>query len=222
MFKILLAVLFSVNVYAAKEPKTKVAIIDTGFTPMMFSSAWEKICKTGHYDYSKDTPTVGMDVILHGSLVALIITDEAPDEDYCLQIYKVMGGKATYVDVARAINKAVDNGAKVINLSLTVNVYTAAMHKAVIRATRLGVKIFAAAGNAGQNLNEYCNVFPQCLKRINNNLILVGAANKHGELERYSNYGVKVAVYNWGDIGQARGTSFAAPRALAQYLTEAK
>ena len=96
-------------------------------------------------------------------------------------------------DEAAGINAAVDAGAQVINLSVTVgpNVVSQllpsnALVQAIDRAAKAGVVVVAAAGNDG---------VPLCAQPVLVGKILcVGAVNRAGTRATYSNYAVRVDI----------------------------
>ncbi len=206
----------------AKAEPYKVAIIDTGFMPVPFDSSMRKLCKTGHYDFAERKPEVGLDTYIHGTYVTYLVNNEAKTENICFLIYKVFGGKSQEIDVVNAMKKAHKAGAKAINMSLSTGLHNHKLDKTTRSLAKKGVKIFLAAGNENNNMNNYCPRYPQCLNHVNENIVIVGAMDAFGARESYSNYGLKVDVYDWGTIGNARGTSFAAPRALGRYIKTLK
>jgi serine protease len=96
---------------------------------------------------------------------------------------KVLGADAsgTYEAIAGGIRYAADQGAQIINLSLTGTAPAAILQDAVQYATDRGCLIVAAAGNEGQNSIGYPARYPQCLS--------VGATRFDGQLAAYSNRG---------------------------------
>jgi len=203
---------------AKARPMYRIAVIDTGFTPLPFDKTGTKLCKDGHYDYSTKRDKVGLDEIAHGSYVTYLINETAETKNICFMIYKVFGSEAAITDLGKAIDRARLYGAKAINMSVNMQGFEHAVHLAYKKATQSGIKIFTAAGNSNKNLNNYCNEYPPCYNDIQKNSYIVGATDKFHQRERYSNYGIKVAVYDWGNIKEAHGTSFAAPRALGRYI----
>jgi len=219
--KISLLILTLMLTIPAFAKRTRVAVIDTGFSGLYGSkAALTQLCKTGHHDFSTKEDIVGFDRSGHGSYVATIIAKETVHKKYCMMILKVFGVRDGRYTVSSAVKKAVKNGADIINLSLELLNYSEYDKKVFTWATKRGVKIFVAAGNKGQNINKFCNAYPTCYK-LNDNLIRVGALNVYGNLAKYSNYGIRIAVYKFGEYNsRTLGTSFAAPRAVADYLNE--
>jgi minor extracellular serine protease Vpr len=87
----------------------------------------------------------------HGTHVAGTILDVAPEVD--LYAYRVLGpyGSGTTADVIAGIERAVSDGADVINLSLgsDVNQSYSADSIAIDNAVKSGVNVVVAAGNSG-------------------------------------------------------------------------
>ncbi len=137
-------------------------------------------------------------------------------------------------DVANSIRYAVDNGAKVINMSFgkSYSWNKKAVDEAVKYAASKDVLLVHAAGNDGKN-NDTSDNFPNDTyeksgmfkSKQAKNWVEVGALSyKTGEdaAARFSNYGKKnvdvfapgVAIYSTtpdGNYGDAQGTSMAAP-----------
>lgn len=91
----------------------------------------------------------------HGTHVSGTILDVAPEVD--LYAYRVLGpyGSGTTADVIAGIERAVQDGADVINLSLgsDVNQSYSADSIAIDNAVKSGVNIVVAAGNAGPDIS---------------------------------------------------------------------
>ena len=88
--------------------------------------------------------------------------------------------------IAQAIDRAVTDGAKVINMSLGGTEFSQAMLDAVQDAWAAGLVIVAGAGNDGVTTPFYPAAFP--------NVIAVGAFDEDHKRAPFSNYG------NWVDI----------------------
>lgn len=206
----------------AAEPY-KVAVIDSGFSYIPFDSTGLKLCNKGHYDFDEDKPKVGSDDIGHGAYVAALINRHAKTKNMCFLIYKVFGRNIVdpHSAVDLAILKANRAGAKAINMSLYMDRSSSRTERIIKNVTRRGIKVFVSAGNNGQNLNNVCDKYPVCFRSFvkNKNLMVVGAKNIYGDIARYSNYGTRIDVYELGDLSRfSRGTSFASPRALGNYI----
>jgi subtilisin family serine protease len=95
-------------------------------------------------------------------------------------------GEGSTADVATGIRWAVDNGAKVLNMSLGVYGADPAVQSAVTYAQGLGVVIVAAASNDGLN-NDEETAFP--CSAPNDNVVCVAALDQSYGLADFSNFG---------------------------------
>lgn len=93
------------------------------------------------------------------------------------------GGRGSDSTIARGINWAVDNGAKVINLSLGGTSYSNTVYNSVQRARRSGVLLFAAAGN------DYLSGNPKLYPAAYDGVIAVGATDNLDRRASYSQTG---------------------------------
>ena len=175
---------------------------------------------------------------LHGTHVAGIIAairtnnigvKGVADNVRIMSVRAVPDGDERDKDVANAIIYAVDNGAKVINMSFgkAFPYDKAVVDKAVKYAESKDVVLVHAAGNDGLDVNK--NIFYPCRKFANgkkaNNWVEVGALNWKKDTElpaNFSNYGKKtvdvfapgVDIYstkNGGGYLNESGTSMASP-----------
>ena len=169
----------------------KIAVLDTGVD----QNHEDLISKLVDNKNFTDSPTVD-DMYGHGTHVAGIaaaathntvgIAGTAPE---CgIMNGKVLGddggGYASWI--ASGMSWAVDNGAKVINMSLGSYSASRTMQKAVRSAWNRGVVIVAAAGNDNVNLRHYPAAYSQC--------IAVAATNQSDLKASFSNYG------SWVDV----------------------
>ena len=177
----------------------------------------------------------------HGTHVAGLVAS-IPDSNWLVQPYypaiKIMGlrlvpdGDEYDKDVALGIRYAVDNGAKVINMSFgkSYSPEQAWVDSAIRYAAQKDVLIIHSAGNEYYDLNQkevfptpYSNLFNDTAK----NMLTIGATsdpNISGSLlTDFSNYGSKIVdvlapgdkIYSTlpgiNNYGYLRGTSMAAP-----------
>jgi len=91
-------------------------------------------------------------------------------------------------DVADGIIYAVDNGAKVINLSLEANFSLPKIYSAIDYAEEQGVIVVVAAGNEGYNIDDQY-IYPAAYSKDFDNLISVGNSNQDDKVGTRSNYG---------------------------------
>ncbi len=118
-------------------------------------------------------------------------------------------------DVAAGITYAVDNGAKVINLSLAATKESLAVRDAIIYAVNKGVVIIAAGGNENTDVARYPAVYE--------NVIALGATTFDGSRWSLSDFGSNIDLMAPGaTVWSTRpgntyafmsGTSMAAPHA---------
>ena len=152
----------------------------------------------------------------HGTFVAGAIALVAPGAD--LYAYRTLDtlGRGNGYTIARAVVKAVEDGCRIINLSLGLRGHHSAIHDAIDFAESLGVVVVAAAGNDSTG-DE--NLFP--FPALKSSVIAVAAVDSLNHKADFSNWGNKVdlcapgtrvyaphldTLYAWWD-----GTSFAAP-----------
>lgn len=202
-----LAMAFS-NVAIAKEP-IHVAIIDTGVN----RSADLPLC--GNYDH---TGKGFYDARNHGTEVARIIVKESFPAEVCIDSHKVVHkrGDGSHTLVAMlAAYKAINPKVRIVNISMAGTWHNPQEAFALKQLTDRGVRVVVAAGNDFVELSDRrCDRYPACYPGIP--LIVVGAPYSEGH---YSNYGSRVDIIVSGDTSAGqRGTSFAAPRAVAQMV----
>ena len=174
----------------------------------------------------------------HGTLVSGVIgairsngvgVDGIADNVRIMAIRAVPGGDEHDKDVALAIRYAVDNGAKIINMSFgkPVSPYKQFVDDAIRYAASKGVLLIHGSGNDGEDISE--NVFypsPVLLNgKVANNFITVGAsgdASTGGYAAPFSNYSKQwvdifapgMYIYSTAtdnNYQAADGTSLAAP-----------
>lgn len=134
---------------------------------------------------------------------------------------KVFGdqGSGTYSNLIQGIYYAVDNGANVINMSLSGSIGLKALQDAIDYASSNGVIVVSAAGNAGASMPNYPAYYA-----INDGLA-VGAVDKSNKKTGFSNKAGNdpnmayvtapgVSIYSTfanNRYGSLSGTSMAAP-----------
>ncbi len=173
----------------------------------------------------------------HGTSVAGIISESTPDNVELMILKTYTDGNSISLEtVGQAVRYAADNGADVINLSMSTAYRTSMeqypelvkysigdMDEQLRYAAEKGVIICASSGNRGGDMAEL-NSYPA----ISDYTIAVGALDNSGSRWEYSNYGSKldfcapgheliVAAYNSDssyyalDLEHCSGTSFASP-----------
>jgi subtilisin family serine protease len=178
----------------AAASSVKIAVIDTGAdlsTPTLAAKnpiTWNVV--TG-------SPSVS-DVIGHGTFVASLAAGADTDGvsgfggDAQLMVVQANRGGTGFSDIdeASAITWAVDNGARIINLSLGGAQTSAIERNAIAYATSHGVLIVAAAGNSAEQGNPL--VYPAAL--LGESGLVVGAATTTGTRALFSSTGSYVDV----------------------------
>lgn len=96
-------------------------------------------------------------------------------------------GDATSIRIAKGIHYAVDNGARVINISIAGKKLSRVVFQAVIYARKRGVLVVAAAGNDGADIS---NVFPGGLPGV----ITVSSTDPDDKRATFSNWGQQVEI----------------------------
>ncbi len=185
------------------------------------------------------------DVISHGTIVAGLIGAKGDNHllavgiNWSVSIMPIRAmandGVGSFVDVAKAVDYAVGNGAAVVNLSIVSDLNSDGLKQAITRAWHKGVVVVAAAGNEGYftkgdlDLNP---AYPICYDNglIDNFILGVASIESKKSLSNFSSYGSCVdlsapgrninstlyyapaADFNDYFGGQVKGTSFATPQ----------
>lgn len=163
-----------------------VAVLDTGIDAQHEDLAG-RVIKGVNFTTSRTTA----DINGHGTLIAGIITASmenlkgATGIAYRSSLLNVkVAGDDGFVNpeaVAKGIVWAVDNGAQVINLSLTLSKPHPQVEEAVRYAWEKGAVIVAAAGNTAGNRPAYPAAFP--------NVIGVAATDRDDKMTRWTSRG---------------------------------
>jgi subtilisin family serine protease len=152
----------------------------------------------------------------HGTMVAGIVHLVAPGARIMpLKVFSATGTSRVF-DIVRAIYYAVDNGARVINMSFSTPTWSPEITHAINTATDRGVICVASAGNRGQEML----VYPGAQR----NVLAVGSINSASPpvRSRFTNFGDSlvslaapgegiITTYPGGGYAGAWGTSFSAP-----------
>jgi subtilisin family serine protease len=107
-----------------------------------------------------------------------------------LMAVKVMDatGSGTTAAIIQGIDFAVNNGAKVINMSLGGSVFDTAESNAIANAEANGVLVVVAAGNNNANVDTAGNEMYPC-NFTHSNILCVAAVTQNNSLATFSNYG---------------------------------
>ena len=210
------------------DPNIIIAIVDTGVDynhPDLSASMWTDSNSHHGYDFvnGSDYP---MDDDGHGTHVAGIAGATTNNgigiagvswgcSIMAVKVLPAVGG-GSYSDIADGVDYAVDNGVRVINMSLGGTANSLALENAINDAYDANVVIVAAAGNSADDLdvNSY---YPACYDKV----ICVSATNSNDQYSSFTNYGSYVDVAAPGEdiystlcnntYGYMSGTSMAAP-----------
>lgn len=194
--------------------QVNIALIDTGvkFTNEMFTG---RVVDSGVNLSSDGRENSAYDNNGHGSHIASILVDNTTD-NVKIFAYKVTNkyNQGTHLAVAQGIEKAVNDGAYVISLSITSKEKSEVIVDAVKNAYDKGVIIVNSAGNASDDVSKY---YPANM----NEVFTVGAIDKNGNRAFFSNFGeeidfvapghfLEMSGYNSKDDTD-NGTSFSVP-----------
>lgn len=175
----------------------KVAIIDSGLN--ISNPYFERhICSYGHQSFTGDGLN---DVISHGTNIAYLIQKYAEEGNYCFLIYKYYSetnpGSVNLKNEILAIEAAIKNGAKIINISGGGTNFNEDEYLLV--KNHPNVIFVVAAGNNNLDLDGKGNEFYPAsypFKNIN----AIGAANYDGTKASFSNWGNKLFWESGVDI----------------------
>jgi subtilisin family serine protease len=154
----------------------------------------------------------------HGTMVASLISAAAPNAQIMPIRAFQADGSANLSDVVAAIYYAVNNGAKVINMSFDLDTADDTLADAIEAATAKGVICVASTANVSSN----APVFPAAFSASNQSVIGVGSVDSLTGMFRssFSGYGSPsvdvyapgeslIAAYPGNHFAVASGTSFA-------------
>ena len=206
----------NLSAFAVAEPASGVepsdavvvAVLDTGVSPSSGARLLPGIDLVAGDDDAADENG-------HGTAVAATIARHC---DSCTVLpVRVLSraGTAPWARIAAGIVWAVDNGARVVNVSIAGPNGSAALRDAVTYAAARNVLVVASAGNTGDARRQYPAAY--------GSVVAVAAADSSGRLADWSSRGgwVDVIAPGCGKLRQsggsdwACGTSFAAPLVAA-------
>jgi len=191
-------------------------------------------CQGGYDFIDNDGNPYPIDGATHGNAVASLV-GALTDNDFgiaslskgnveIMSLRVADGGVLDTENIVKAIYFAVNNGARVINMSFAGPTYSEKLSQAIDYADEHGVTVIAASGNQGKNLDVE-KVYPASFEQ--KNVITVGAFDESGKIPSWVNRGKAVDVFAPGaniiantgkdEFGFVNGTSFSAP-IFASYL----
>lgn len=195
------------------EDELSVAIVDTGIAydhtylkDRVVSTGFDSVNNNSDYDDNS-----------HGTHVAGIVVANSL-ENVILKPYKVLNSdmRGTELQVYLGIQAAANDGADIINLSLSIVGESDILHDAVKYACDKGAVVICSAGNNGVDLTN-TKYSPACFDEV----ITVGSCKNTKQISDFSNYGSKCDIFAPGEdvisTGLANtfisktGTSMSAP-----------
>ncbi len=166
------------------EGQSTVAVIDSGVFPHDILSS--RLINGWDYVDNDEDPT--NDGYGHGTHVAGIVADCTQGNAVSIYSIRVLNeqGKGKISNTTNGILEAAEKGVPIINLSFVSTTVSEALDDAVLTAASAGCTVVISAGN---NSKDTAEVYPAHL--MNSGIIVVGAADKSGNLASFSNYGGK-------------------------------
>ncbi|PNY82362.1 S8 family serine peptidase [Deinococcus koreensis] len=205
----------------------KVAVIDTGVDlahPLLQNSLdttldWDFV---GNDDSPAEETALDSGKYGHGTATVGIILQMAPNTK--IQMYRALkpDGSGSMDKVVAAVNKAVANGARVINMSLGTTSDSSALNTAIAAALAKGIVVVNSVGNAGtEGLLYPSRKLDSASFAATSGLIGVGSVTKDLKRSSFSQYALNMSLtapgeqvlttYPGSKLMRATGTSFAAP-----------
>ena len=151
-------------------------------------------------NYGNNVVNGNVDLFTHGTEVSSLIANMGSKYIKIMSIPISPFGDEHDKDISLAIKYAVDNGAKVINMSFSkgFSIHKSWVDEAFKYAEKHNVLIVSSAGNSKYNLNKKYNYYPTDETNdnieISDNFILVGGTTRHLNENIFyynSNYGSK-------------------------------
>jgi thermitase len=186
-----------------------VAILDTGVDFTHYDLATQTL---PGYDALGIYPD-GRDVQGHGTFIAGIIHQIAPQATILPVRVLDANGLGTVASVMNGLQYAINQGAKVVNLSFSSTMDASSLHKLIQTAKSKGVMVFAAAGNDNSGAKYFPANYGESLavSATDNRDYRANFANWQGYMD-ISSPGVDIySTWLGGGYAWASGTSFSTP-----------
>ncbi len=196
------------------EEAVIVAIVDSGVEKIDYVSS--KL--VAGYDFI-DVETGGAtdtSVDSHGTFLASIVTDCTKNSNVKIMPVRVLQSKTgSLANAVNGIYYAVDNGAKVVNVSLGGELVNCkSLDDAVLYAEENGVSVVVCSGNTKKNIKNYCpahNVSAITVSAVSEELEFAQGFSNFGDAVDMCAPGVSINGYNAaGEITTMSGTSMSA------------
>lgn len=193
-----------------------VAVVDTGVASHSFLDG--KVIQG--YDFSDGDQNSSNDADGHGTHVAGTVIDCAAGTDIKVMAVRVLDNKGwgEDIDIANGVRYACDNGAKIINLSLSGDHASNYLEDVVAYVTKKGCTVVCAAGNENSDVADAC---PGHIAEA----ITVAAVDNQYARASFSNFGDAIDIAApgvnikstkvGGGFVSASGTSMSAPHISA-------
>lgn len=194
--------------YGLGSRDIRVAVIDSGFNLADQAETIPNINLNLSYDFQENDNNVST-TDAHGSKLMYLLGAGHNDGKGMdglipgceLLMYKIAddyGEEVTTNNIVRAINQAVSNGVRVINISFGTTMDTTALREACLNAQRNGVIIVATVANNGTSELIYPAAYSA--EEQFDNIIAVGALGRNTfNRSDFSSYGNYVDVYTEGE-----------------------
>ena len=219
----------------------KVAVIDTG-VDLQHPALQGKLAPANEWkdfvdgdNYPQDDQGSSNAGYGHGTGVAGVVLQVAPNATILPIRVLDSDGRGDLINVARAVDWAIRQGADVLNLSLGTYLDSATLEAVVNYAARYRVYVVTSAGNSGDDHVTFPAVMaPDSRGVVGRYLVSVGSVSGANVKSAFSSFGPEVELVAPGErvltlapggVMNRTGTSFAAPMAsgaLALVLAETK